>query len=962
MIDTQPIYNSRITRVYLEYIKKHYPELDVGLLLESADMKEYQIADPNHWFNQSQADRFNKSLVEATQDPNIARKAGRYATSAEGLGAAKQYLLGLLNLSTLYMLVGKVYVLFSRGASIKAKKLGPHRVEIISRPQSGVNEKPYQCENRIGMFESVARYFIKEYAQVEHPECFHKGHPHCRYIITWAKSRPVLLRQARNIFLTAGIPILGILAFMLPVSLWGVGALAYCFSGLLLAYLSERVGLNEVTAMVETKGEEARDLIEEMEIRHENALLVQAIGAAITSAFDLKKLIEAVLGTLQQHAEFDRGVIFLADKDKKALSYVAGYGYGPEKEALLKGVAFNLTNPKSKGEFVLAFRHQQPFLVDDVSKIEGRLSRKSIQFIKEIGVQSLICVPIVYKEKSIGILSVDNIRSKRPLLTSDINLLMGVASQTAIGIMNAMSFQKLQESEKKYRELVENANSIIIRIDTHGAITFFNEYAQRFFGYTTDQIIGKNVNDMFHILEETSRSHLDDLIEMMQRFPEKTHSDESKNTLPSGQEVWTAWTYRPVFNKANELSEILCIGNDITERKQAELDKRELQTRLQRAQKMEALGTLAGGVAHDLNNILSGIVSYPQVMLNRLPPDSNLRKPVLTIQNSGKRAAAIVQDLLTLARRGVITMEDVDLNTVVSDYLKSPEFRIMKKNYLNVQVQTVLADEILNITGSSVHLSKTVMNLVTNAIEAIDTSGKVTVTTENKYVDTLINGYDQVANGDYVTLSVVDNGCGISKKDLERIFEPFYSKKVMGKSGTGLGMAVVWGTVKDHNGYIDVHSEVGRGSRFTLYFPATRKTQSPQGVTSESIDDIMGQGESVLVIDDIAEQREIASEMLEQLGYVVHAVPSGEAAVAYLQEHLVDILVLDMIMPPGMDGLDTYKQVLQFKPNQKAIITSGFAETERVKEALSLGAGAYVKKPYMLETIGRALQAERLKG
>jgi len=925
-------------------------------------MKAYEVADPNHWFSQNQADRFNKSLVQATQDPNIARKAGRFATSAEGLGAAKQYLLGLLNLSTLYMLVGKVYVLFSRGVSIKARKLGPHRVEIISRLLSGVNEKPYQCENRIGMFESVARFFIQKFALVEHPECFHQGHDHCRYIITWGKSRTGVLKQGRNIFVVAGIPTFLVLFFLMPLKPWGIAALNFALVAMTVSFIAEYFSRKEMVAIIEMKGYEAKDLIEEMEIRHDNATLVQAIGKAISSVYDVEKLIGAVLRTMESYADFDRGVIFLADSEKNNLSYIAGYGYGRRKEANLQRVEFNLANPDSKGEFVLAFRQQKPFLVDDVSKIEGRLSRRSVQFIKDMGVQSLICVPIIYKGESIGILSVDNIRSKRPLVTSDINLLMGIASHTAVGSMNAMSFQKLQVSEKKYRELVENANSIIMRIDTHGAITFFNEYAQRFFGYSADQIIGKNVNDMFHILEGTTRSHLDGLLEMMQRFPEKTHSDESKNILPNGQEVWTAWTYRPVFSKNNDLIEILCIGNDITERKQAELDKRELETRLQRAQKMEALGTLAGGVAHDLNNILSGIVSYPQVMLNRLPEDSNLRKPVLTIQNSGKRAAAIVQDLLTLARRGVITMEDVDFNAVVNDYLKSPEFKVMKKNYPNVQVQTTLVEEVLNITGSPVHLSKTVMNLVTNAIEAIEASGEVRIATENQYVDTLINGYDRVANGDYVTLSVVDNGCGISKRDLERIFEPFYSKKVMGKSGTGLGMAVVWGTVKDHDGYIDVQSEVGRGTRFTLYFPAARKTQALLEAKQESLEDFMGRGESVLVVDDVAEQREIASEMLEQLGYNVQAVSSGEAAVAYLQENAVDVLVLDMIMPPGMDGLDTYKQVLQFKPEQKAIITSGFAETERVKEALKLGAGAYIKKPYMLETIGRALKVESLKG
>jgi len=595
LTDTQPIYNSRITRVYLEYIKKHYPDLDVGPLLESADMKAYEVADPSHWFSQDQADRFNKSLVQATQDPDIARKAGRFATSAEGLGAAKQYLLGLLNLSTLYMLVGKVYVLFSRGASIKAKKLGPHRVEIISRPQRGVNEKPYQCENRIGMFESVAQFFIQKFALVEHPECFHKGHDHCRYIITWGKSRTSVLKQSRNIFVVAGIPTLLVLFFLMPFKPWWISALNFALVAMAVSYIAEYFGRKEMSAIIEMKGYEAKDLIEEMEIRHDNAMLVQAIGKAISSVYDVEKLIGAVLRTMETYADFDRGVIFLPDSERNNLSYIAGYGYGREKEAILQRVEFNLANPDSKGEFVLAFRQQKPFLVDDVSKIEGRLSRRSVQFIKDMDVQALICVPLIYKGESIGILSVDNIRSKRPLVTSDINLLMGIASQTAVGIMNAMSFQKLQVSEKKYRELVENANSIIMRIDTHGAITFFNEYAQRFFGYTADQIIGKNVDDMFHILEGTTRRHLDGLLEMMQRFPEKTHSDESKNILPNGQEVWTAWTYRPVFSEDKVLIEILCIGNDITERKQAELDKRELQTRLQRAHKMEALGTLAGG-------------------------------------------------------------------------------------------------------------------------------------------------------------------------------------------------------------------------------------------------------------------------------------------------------------------------------------------------------------------------------
>jgi two-component system cell cycle sensor histidine kinase/response regulator CckA len=419
--------------------------------------------------------------------------------------------------------------------------------------------------------------------------------------------------------------------------------------------------------------------------------------------------------------------------------------------------------------------------------------------------------------------------------------------------------------------------------------------------------------------------------------------------------VRIAWTCKPISDQDNAIHEILCIGNDITVLKQTEQEKEELEARLLRAHKMEAIGTLAGGVAHDLNNILTGLVSYPDLLLVGLPRDSPMTKPLLTIQKSGKRAAAIVQDLLTLARRGVVTKEVVNLNSIIYEYLQSPEFEYIQESCPRVQVKTDLPENLLNIIGSPVHLSKTVMNLVTNALEAIADSGDVTISTENRYVDTSINGYEQVKGGDYVALSVIDTGIGISSRDLERIFEPFYSKKVMGKSGTGLGMAVVWGSVKDHNGYIDVKSTKGQGTHFTLYFPAVRQALPNKESMPSSINEIRGRGESILIVDDVEEQREIAFEMLKLLGYTVQSVSCGEKAVEYMQNHSADLLVLDMIMGTGMDGLDTYRQILQLKPGQKAIITSGYAETERVKEALRLGAKTYIKKPYLLETIGKAV-------
>jgi CheY-like chemotaxis protein len=297
------------------------------------------------------------------------------------------------------------------------------------------------------------------------------------------------------------------------------------------------------------------------------------------------------------------------------------------------------------------------------------------------------------------------------------------------------------------------------------------------------------------------------------------------------------------------------------------------------------------------------------------------------------------------------------LNRVIAECEQSPEFEKLSTYHPFVKIKTDLEPDLLNISGSPVHLCKSLFNLVSNASEAMKKGGVVTIRTANQYMDKPVYGYDEIMEGDYVVLTVSDTGEGIPKADLKRIFEPFYTKKVMGRSGTGLGLAVVWGTVKDHHGYINVESEEGKGSSFTLYFPVTREDISAEAVAL-SLSAYIGKGESILVVDDVKEQCDLAAEMLRKLNYNVTTVSSGEEAVAYLQDHTVDLMVLDMIMEPGMDGLDTYRNVRAIHPEQKAIIVSGFSETERVSEAQALGVGAYVRKPYVIETLGLAVRQE----
>jgi CheY-like chemotaxis protein len=248
------------------------------------------------------------------------------------------------------------------------------------------------------------------------------------------------------------------------------------------------------------------------------------------------------------------------------------------------------------------------------------------------------------------------------------------------------------------------------------------------------------------------------------------------------------------------------------------------------------------------------------------------------------------------------------------------------------------------------------MNLVSNAAEAMPDGGTLSIQTASRTVDRSRGDIDIAKEGEYAVLIVQDTGTGISKGDMERIFEPFYSKKVMGKSGTGLGMAVVWGTVKDHSGFIDTHSREGIGTTFSLYFPVTREV--PKAASAPwSLLDHQGKGQRILVVDDVAEQREIATAMLIKLGYRAEAVGSGEAAVDHVTHRPVDLLLLDMMMDPGIDGLETYKRILEIHPGQQAVIASGYTETARIREAQRLGPVGYLKKPYGLDKLAEAVKA-----
>ena len=506
--------------------------------------------------------------------------------------------------------------------------------------------------------------------------------------------------------------------------------------------------------------------------------------------------------------------------------------------------------------------------------------------------------------------------------------------------------EALRESQERLSSFMDSATDGFILFDLELNYIDINKSALEMTGLDRKEFIGKNVSDVVPNLKETGRY------------------DKYKEVIKTGEPLLIPdliphpkFGIRHVELKAFKVGDGLgIIFTDITHRVQAKEEKRRLEDQLHQAQKMEALGLMAGAVAHDLNNILAGIVAYPDLVLMDLPEESPLREPIEVIKDSGNRAVDVVSDLMTITR-GVATGKEVwNLNIIAGEYLISGEHTNLEKMRPSVVFKTELDTELLNITCSPTHIKKSLMNLVTNASEAIEGGGTVTISTANRYLDEPLKGYEDVRIGEYTVLSVSDDGSGISPQDLDRIFEPFYTKKVMGRAGTGLGLAIVWNTVQDHQGYIDVRTSE-RGTVFDLYFPVTRDelTQAEEEVPPE---DYQGQGEKILVVDDEEKQGVIACELLTRLGYTPDAVSSGEEAIEYVKEQPVDLIVLDMVMPKGINGRKTYEEIVKIRPKQKAIIASGFAKTKEVDIAQGLGAGKYIKKPYTLEKVGLAVKEE----
>jgi len=494
---------------------------------------------------------------------------------------------------------------------------------------------------------------------------------------------------------------------------------------------------------------------------------------------------------------------------------------------------------------------------------------------------------------------------------------------------------------RETKDIMESVPVAIYMLDLEGKLINWNKAVEDKTGYSKEELKTKTGLEL--IYPDDIELATDASLEVYQKG---SATREIRICTKKGKPV--PHLFSGILKKDDEgkIMGMLGVAKDISDLKQ-------LEQQLQQAQKMEAIGLMAGGVAHDLNNILSSIVGYPELMLLKLSSESEMRKPLEAIQDSGERAAAVVADLLTVAR-GVASAKSVaNLNCLVGEYFDSPEYDHLCSLHPELICRKELEENLPNISCSPVHIKKCIMNLMTNSAESLDQSGTITIATSGIIPDLQWCKENGMKQMEYVTLTIEDTGTGIPKNSIAHIFEPFYSKKVLGRSGTGLGLTVVWNTLKEHNGTVTVVSNT-QGTSFKLFFPITKEVISLS--KSTTADPLQGNGETILVIDDEPTLRDIACSMLDVFGYNVTLANSGEEAVAYLQDHQVDLILLDMLMEPGIGGRETYEQIIKLHPGQKAIIASGFSESDEIKATLQLGADSFIKKPYSMDQLGMAVR------
>ncbi len=959
--DQTPLYNSGILGNYIHYLNAHHSDLDTDALLRCSGLTPFDLNDEAHFLSQAQVNHFHACLDDLLSDPQISYKVGQHALVTKSAGTIRRYGLQFITPETMYKAVDRLYPKWSKGHRCNTEIVGKGRADVTVSTLPDVNEQPFQCDNRLGILESIGKLATGHPARVDHQVCMHRGGGVCRYQIFWQCSPSAAWKRVGAYATVLSTAAAGIAALTLPFSHWLLLLVSMASACMVLFLLAYRSKVDEMTGLLKEQGDAAGHLLEQIEARYHNARMVQEIGLAGADILEVDTFIHTVLASMSRNLEFSRGIVALCNDASDHLRSAGSFGFSEDERYYLDQMEFTIDPDHSPDMFIQSLKSGQPIFVNNIEKRLADMSANSIDMIENLKVSALICVPLTYKKKSLGLLLVDTKNSHKEYTTTDVNLLMGIASQLATGIVNARSYAQMQASEQRYRLLAENVTDVIWILDLDSLkMTYVSPSVEETLAYTPQELMALSIDqyltpDAFQLAMATLGKAIDDVASGAINPENHAMTLELEEVHKNGSIVPIEVTARFLIDENDKPNGVLGISRDLSERRKAETERSTIETRLQQAQKMESLGTMAGSIAHNFNNLLMVVLGNLELAKEDSTNAETVSSSIQRAINASQRAADLSNMMLTYVGQLKKESLPVDLSHLVTTELE----KLDESKMGHVTLDLDLADPMPLVAADANQMRQLISGFVTNAIEALgNNAGRVRISTGSMHCDRayLATTYlkEEMPEGMYAYVEVADTGCGMDRETMAKVFDPFFSTKFTGR---GLGMAAVMGIIRSHYGAVKVNSKEHEGSVFTALFPIQGISLKPTVEQSGPME--LNQNDTtILLVDDEPMVLDIGSQFLERLGYRVKKAASGQEALEVLNtdpDH-IDCLLLDYTMP-GMDGLDTMQQARTIRPEAKIVISSGYTRQQlEDRFAHIVPPDGFIHKPFEMKALQATLQ------
>jgi PAS domain S-box-containing protein len=659
-----------------------------------------------------------------------------------------------------------------------------------------------------------------------------------------------------------------------------------------------------------------------LEEQKQELIALNAFAESVNRAIDVHFLLQNALQEVKRLLYVEYGWIYRVENDQLLLSAIRG----------TEELDFSIVDSSMD-------IHHEKMLWIHLPRIVKRPKKPAASLNWEHGiVSSWASVPIMMKDQMCGLIVVAS-RNRDAFTHKQLDLMTAFANQIGVAMENATLFDRVRKSEERYIDLFEHSPDMSHIVSQAGIIISCNQTEAARLGYQKDELIGQPILKLYPADYHVEANRI--LLEIFERNREVQDLEEKMITHKG--ELIDVSVNASIIRDESGQPFVRAVARDITE-------KKNMEAKIIHAQRIDSIGNLAGGVAHDFNNILTSILGSTSIMKRKMKRDDPWYRFVDIVETAARRGASLTRQLLTFARKSNVEFRPVVVNDIIEETLRLFERSTDK----TISIRRELTDEVCIINGDDAQLQQSFLNLFINARDAMPEGGCITVQSAKLHLkDDDREANPEFREGEYIAVTIADTGIGMDKHVQQHIFEPFFTTKDQGK-GTGLGLSVVYGVVNSHNGFINVRSEPNRGSQFTLHFPLVPVAE---GIRRHIRPSKLNRGhESILVIDDEKNVADVISGMLESLGYQTTVVDSGRKAISlYKKKKRFDAVILDINMP-NMSGKETFARLKEIEPNVRVIISTGYSNRTMEDTPLRNAVEAFLQKPYQIEELSKTLR------